>query len=436
MYNYTIKFDAKQNIFIFHGLNGYGKTTILEMIHCCLSGDFHELRKYSFKKLQLTLDDKRSITINHKVLTKADLNRERNTFFRHRRIRMSEEEELFYRLREVESQNAMGYYLTYKMDNESKITNKLIDDDDKRDRRQDFRFIRHPLKSGKILSGTEESGANKNIEDYFPIAKSSLIETKRLLSKDKERGSSSKEERMINLPNEISKIIREKEGSYAKKSQTLDGQFPEEVIKSFRKKDYDNEEKLEIKKRLKNLETDAENLKNIGLLKREGGNISTDQEYQEGVLPLLEVYCNNTEQKLGIWNDIYKKLNLFLTIINDKLNNKKLLINNEDFRLYAEDKAGKNIPLNRLSSGEQHIIIMFFDLIFHDKYEVMLVDEPEISLHPAWQVSFIQDLKNIQETLGGNRLILIATHSPTIIGDEWDSSFDLVELAQLENQDE
>ena len=49
---------------------------------------------------------------------------------------------------------------------------------------------------------------------------------------------------------------------------------------------------------------------------------------------------------------------------------------------------------------------------------MILIDEPELSLHVSWQINFIEDLERI---LRLRRLkVLIATHSPQIIHDRWD----------------
>ncbi len=57
----------------------------------------------------------------------------------------------------------------------------------------------------------------------------------------------------------------------------------------------------------------------------------------------------------------------------------------------------------------------------------MLLDEPEISLHIAWQNNFLKDIKCIVD-LNDNLQIILATHSPHILSDNWDLNVDLGEL--------
>ncbi|MFM6158766.1 MAG: AAA family ATPase, partial [Sphaerospermopsis kisseleviana] len=54
---------------------------------------------------------------------------------------------------------------------------------------------------------------------------------------------------------------------------------------------------------------------------------------------------------------------------------------------------------------------------------LILIDEPELSLHVEWQVNFLKYLKEITEI--ANIDILLATHSPGIIHDRWDLTVEL-----------
>lgn len=54
---------------------------------------------------------------------------------------------------------------------------------------------------------------------------------------------------------------------------------------------------------------------------------------------------------------------------------------------------------------------MLFEI---DKNTLILIDEPEISLHVAWQKRFISDILSIIDV--NHFDVLIATHSPQLIG--------------------
>jgi len=97
----------------------------------------------------------------------------------------------------------------------------------------------------------------------------------------------------------------------------------------------------------------------------------------------------------------------------------------------------KVIDALSLSSGERHLLTMFLYLIREIKNDgsLILIDEPEMSLHINWQRRFIDDLletlvKRYSE-LEGNPLwtsphrFLIATHSPSIIANHLEHGIEL-----------
>jgi predicted ATP-binding protein involved in virulence len=77
-----------------------------------------------------------------------------------------------------------------------------------------------------------------------------------------------------------------------------------------------------------------------------------------------------------------------------------------------------------LSSGEQHELVLLYELLFKVKpNSLVLIDEPELSLHVGWQVQFLKDLQEITKLADLD--ILMATHSPDIIQDRWDLTAEL-----------
>lgn len=87
-------------------------------------------------------------------------------------------------------------------------------------------------------------------------------------------------------------------------------------------------------------------------------------------------------------------------------------------RLYFK-KKGKYFPIEKASSGELHILTLglFVQQFIRDSpnsnlQKVLLIDEPENSLHPKWQREYIPF---IQGFIGYNNVkVIIATHSPLI----------------------
>ncbi len=128
-------------------------------------------------------------------------------------------------------------------------------------------------------------------------------------------------------------------------------------------------------------------------------------------------YKNNKE----LHKVIEQKIKLFESIINDQneLKDKKMNINRDTgvIEIRRNDDPYKVIPAKWLSSGEKNLLLLYFHLIFllpDDRTEnhpfIALIDEPEVSLHPDWLISFIKNLRIINY----NVQFIIATHSPAI----------------------
>jgi len=85
---------------------------------------------------------------------------------------------------------------------------------------------------------------------------------------------------------------------------------------------------------------------------------------------------------------------------------------------------GTYIPLNRLSAGEKHVLIMFYGMLFlPSKGSIVIVDEPEISLHVTWQQRLGDIFEELSEYM--DQQLIVATHSPMVIHDKWDLASEL-----------
>jgi predicted ATP-binding protein involved in virulence len=141
-------------------------------------------------------------------------------------------------------------------------------------------------------------------------------------------------------------------------------------------------------------------------------------------LKLLDLYLKDADEKLAPFEGLLQKIELLEQIINSRLLNKELRVTDGDGLTVEHMVDARRIDLDFLSSGEQHEIILMIDLLFNvPRGAVVLIDEPEISLHIVWQLAFIPDVRRIA-TLAGFRFV-VATHSPQIINDEWDRAIRL-----------
>lgn len=77
-----------------------------------------------------------------------------------------------------------------------------------------------------------------------------------------------------------------------------------------------------------------------------------------------------------------------------------------------ENFSGEKVNINELSSGEKQLFLRTLSLKMLDpQNSIILIDEPELSLHPKWQ----QQILEVYKKIGENNQLIIATHSPLIL---------------------
>ena len=78
-----------------------------------------------------------------------------------------------------------------------------------------------------------------------------------------------------------------------------------------------------------------------------------------------------------------------------------------------ENSAGEEFDINDLSSGEKQLFLRTLSIkMLEPNNSIILIDEPELSFYPKWQQRIIEVYKKI----GKNNQIIVATHSPHILG--------------------
>lgn len=228
---------------------------------------------------------------------------------------------------------------------------------------------------------------------------------------------------------ELSELIKSYGVKSALVSQNLDTSFPARLLKTDTNIDNLSPEIITIE--LNNLQTKRKELSNFDLLSSDSylPDLQVSSEIKPEDQKVLTLYINDTKQKLAPYEGIYKRIEIFDKILNTKrLSYKKVKFNSKKGFFFETDR-GDPLNLTQLSSGEQHQIVLLYELIFKaNKNVLVLIDEPELSLHVAWQKEFLNDLTKIIEIQ--EMPIVIATHSPQIIDSKWDLTVDL-EMIEL-----
>jgi len=179
----------------------------------------------------------------------------------------------------------------------------------------------------------------------------------------------------------------------------------------------------EIRNRQKNRQEDEINAESIEFFQKWFNNQPQLQRIDK-LIQFNQAYQSEIE-------NLYEPLEKVKTIINQFFSesHKEMLIDSEG-TITIKFKNGKEAKLFELSSGEKQIITMlghliFFEEKFKKKQGIFIIDEPEVSLHLAWQEIFVRSIMEASP----NTQFILATHSPAITGDADESLFQ--DLAKL-----
>lgn len=96
-------------------------------------------------------------------------------------------------------------------------------------------------------------------------------------------------------------------------------------------------------------------------------------------------------------------------------------------------KKGASFSISEISSGEYHLLISMIGIFANiSSSSLILIDEPEISLHPNWQMQYISFLKKVFYKFSSCHFIL-ATHSHFLISDLEGQSSHIIALKRENN---
>ena len=262
------------------------------------------------------------------------------------------------------------------------------------------------------------------ISEQLPIH---LIETQRLL-RFSEETDRRYQRRKIHYPiitvvkeysNELTLNIESLLARFGELSQSLDRTFPVRLMKTKLSKELTKEK---LQKELNQLEVKRQHFRDLGLLGKAEDDLQI-QEIDEDSKKVISVYIQDVKDKLSIFDEMAVKIDLLKNIINDHFLYKELLIDKQRGFVFNNEN-NQVIEPSDLSSGEQHELVLLYRLLFKvESNSLILIDEPEISLHVAWQKQFLKDIQSISKIK--NLDILIATHSPQIINERWDMTVKL-----------
>jgi len=128
---------------------------------------------------------------------------------------------------------------------------------------------------------------------------------------------------------------------------------------------------------------------------------------------MISAMLKNKNEKVG---DVQKKV---FNEINEIFENLSIDVKVEDISQDGRNitlftnSSGDEFDINELSSGEKQLFLRTLAIkMLNPENSIILIDEPELSLHPRWQ----QRIVDVYRKIGKNNQVIIATHSPHILG--------------------
>ena len=218
---------------------------------------------------------------------------------------------------------------------------------------------------------------------------------------------------------DIQKFLQYRQAEYIKLSRKLDAEFSEHM---------DEAEELEVDigalaGRLETIRAKHDRLVEGGIL--DDGEIKIDiMSGMQDINPrVMALYLDDAEQKLAVFGDFIDRIELLQGIVNRRFAHKTMHIDRDSGFVFTASE-GKTLSVNQLSSGEHRLVLLIFKLLFGVQPDTLvLIDEPELSFHIAWQQEFLHDLDDIIQLIGFDAVV--ATQSPQLIHDRWDLTVEL-----------
>lgn len=434
IFNYNIEYPASEKVLIITGPNGFGKTQVLNILYHLFNRKFQFFNKLVFEKITIGLSRDISIVIE-KVrelpeyqLEVFDLGEEirktklvpketlRIGFYENKReIELIESS---FELRENQVKIVERYLPISRLSGD-----KWVDDRTGQIMGYDELFEKFSDQLPVELWGGANQIRNQRSNEILNSINVHLIREQRLFQRvqNPEKNYRFDREQTIMIEtiqtyaHELRELINGTSQKYSMISQTLDSTYPDRLVR-----EKSRVSKQEYDERLAELNTKQVKLTRNGLY----GSKQKVLGFSEDDAKALLLYLNDLDQKLSVFDELLEKLELFTSILNERRFTYKSIAIDRDKGFYFKTTRDKILNLNQLSSGEQHEVVLLYELIFKSQQGIMvLIDEPEISLHITWQKEFLGDLLRIIKIQDFQ--VLIATHSPSIINDRWDLVYNL-----------
>lgn len=415
MFNYDILF-VDEYVKLLTGPNGYGKTTILTIIHNLIGGNFvdfyylpfDEVKLYMVGEVEITIVQSKNDTDNVEIVDREIANGRKVTFY-------------YKKQNQVIAQFSLDGDIIEKMRRKLRFSRDLpIEQRHVISDAMMMEYLHlHNWVYREVYDGDMEFGRFvmllQTIGVFFEPAN-------RLLLRD---GNGKMEKTIRNISKALNNELEKIRIEYLKRVSEYRNSLIDKLLSGDVMYD-----KFAYQEKIVELQEEVSLLHEWGLIP-----FGDFKEYNETKQSVMSVYLEEILNTISVYTPIFKKIRSFERMLRSKTFVNKEICYSSEYGLQIRLLDGSLLDCEKLSSGEQNEIIMAFHLIFGIQPNMLvLVDEPENSLHVEWQSQYIKDLEEMCEA--NNLQAIVATHSPQIIGERWRLCYDLYEqqIGSQENE--
>ena len=435
-FDYGIPLDTEHRVTLICGLNGSGKTTILRLLEALARTDWVYLQKIPFQNLQLRFKEGTLDVVQNNV---DDERRSLSLAWTTGRTRIAIEIEPM--LRGLMSDALSGDLIairhlgTRRIAYEQFKALRLLRAKETKSGREWFEegfdlWTQDGLNMASlVLEIMGESGggrgANERISSLLKVLASIPC---RLLPATRLREQGGAKDRVLVCSEDLKGQLAKVKDRFTRDSQSLDYAFPKKLLEWARSRRIRTRTDRSVSEARVQVERRYRELVEAGLLQKEQAVVFTEsevKEMEETLGPVFAAHYDNLEQKLGVFGDIYREVSLLIRTVKEFYGETMTVKADYESGLVVTPKnASKPLPVTVMSSGQQHILILAYHLIFEAAPEqLVMIDEPELSLHSAWQDILVERLRDIGKKK--NLHFLLATHSSLIYESAKESAVEL-----------
>ncbi|OXI33182.1 hypothetical protein CFB89_12920 [Burkholderia sp. AU16741] len=458
---YNIEIPIADNRLILVGVNGLGKTTVINFMYFVLSDQWTKLIDFEFSSIQLCING------SEVEITRSDVESKVNSIDRYQKLvaryvnrnmlpraLLSKmlSHPLFQQIRYTpdSDRDKLFAVISRDLNMPSMYLRRMIGDLPSSMQADLFESLADPHSIIALNSIIREAGGHQviylptyrrieqDLKAIFPHADNEDLQKLTMSVDDTVRTRSKGYVELVQFGmQDVEKKLSEELETIQKRTReqltTLTASYLQDIIRS-----------RADKVRPELIETMSDAVVETVLRRVEENTLSADDKREvQNAIRRIRTGANPPEARdrylayffsrlLDIYTDLHSSEIAIRTLVktcNKYLVGKKLVYNDANFTSTVIDRDGSPLDWRMLSSGEKQVASLFTHLyLSKEKSQIVLIDEPELSLSVPWQKLLLPDIVDSENC----KLLVAVTHSPFIYSNALDPyAVDLSKLIKL-----